>query len=116
MLNLYAIEGYSHPEIAQLLGIAEGTSKSQLARARQLLARRLHLAQSKLCQPWRKLLKTPTTPATRCWPRCGSAWATTARPRHPVRGRASGSACPPLRSRGGGARGPCCSCWSCYLL
>ncbi len=44
VLNLYAIEGYSHPEIAQLLGISEGTSKSQLARARQLLAHRLRLA------------------------------------------------------------------------
>jgi RNA polymerase sigma-70 factor (ECF subfamily) len=50
VLNLYAIEGYSHPEIAQLLGIAEGTSKSQLARARQLLAQRLCLAKPKLCQ------------------------------------------------------------------
>lgn len=44
VLNLYAVEGYSHQEIAQLLGIAEGTSKSQLARARQLLAHRLRLA------------------------------------------------------------------------
>ena len=43
VLNLYAIEGYSHAEIAQLLGISEGTSKSQLARARQLLAQRLRL-------------------------------------------------------------------------
>ncbi|QKG54407.1 RNA polymerase sigma factor [Hymenobacter sp. BRD67] len=50
VLNLYAIEGYSHAEIAQLLGIAEGTSKSQLARSRQLLAQRLHLAKPKLCQ------------------------------------------------------------------
>ena len=44
MLNLYAVEGYSHQAIAQLLGISEGTSKSQLARARQLLAHRLRLA------------------------------------------------------------------------
>jgi RNA polymerase sigma-70 factor (ECF subfamily) len=35
ILNLYAVEGYSHAEIAELLGISEGTSKSQLARARQ---------------------------------------------------------------------------------
>ncbi|MBC7449127.1 MAG: sigma-70 family RNA polymerase sigma factor [Hymenobacteraceae bacterium] len=41
VLNLYAIEGYSHSEIAALLGIAEGTSKSQLARARALLAKKL---------------------------------------------------------------------------
>jgi RNA polymerase sigma-70 factor (ECF subfamily) len=47
VLNLYAIEGYSHSEIAQLLGISEGTSKSQLARARQLLAQRLRLANYK---------------------------------------------------------------------
>ena len=44
VLNL-AIEGYSHPEIAQLLGISEGTSKSQLARARQLLAHRLRVTE-----------------------------------------------------------------------
>jgi RNA polymerase sigma factor (sigma-70 family) len=44
VLNLYAVEGYSHQEIGQLLGISEGTSKSQLARARQLLAHRLRLA------------------------------------------------------------------------
>jgi RNA polymerase sigma-70 factor (ECF subfamily) len=31
---LYAIEGFSHAEIAEMLGINEGTSKSQLARAR----------------------------------------------------------------------------------
>ena len=41
MLNLYAVEGYSHREIGELLGIAEGTSKSQLARARRLLETRL---------------------------------------------------------------------------
>jgi RNA polymerase sigma factor (sigma-70 family) len=34
VLNLYAIEGYSHAEIADMLQINEGTSKSQLARAR----------------------------------------------------------------------------------
>jgi RNA polymerase sigma factor (sigma-70 family) len=51
VLNLYAIEGYTHPEIAQLLGISEGTSKSQLARARHLLAQRLGLAAPKICQP-----------------------------------------------------------------
>lgn len=41
VFNLYAIEGYSHKEIAELLGIDESTSKSQLSRARQLLRRRL---------------------------------------------------------------------------
>lgn len=37
IFNLYAIEGYSHREIADLLDISEGTSKSQLSRARQWL-------------------------------------------------------------------------------
>jgi RNA polymerase sigma factor (sigma-70 family) len=37
VFNLYAIEGYSHKEIAEQLNISEGTSKSQLARARQTL-------------------------------------------------------------------------------
>lgn len=41
VLNLYAIEGYSHQEIGELLGISEGTSKSQLSRARRLLEERL---------------------------------------------------------------------------
>ncbi|TGE29201.1 RNA polymerase sigma factor [Hymenobacter metallicola] len=41
VLNLYAIEGYSHAEIGELLGISEGTSKSQLSRARRLLEERL---------------------------------------------------------------------------
>ena len=34
VFNLYAIEGYTHQEIAKELGISEGTSKSQLSRAR----------------------------------------------------------------------------------
>jgi RNA polymerase sigma factor (sigma-70 family) len=37
IFNLYAIEGYKHHEIADLLSIAEGTSKSQFSRARQIL-------------------------------------------------------------------------------
>lgn len=37
VLNLYAIEGYTHKEIAMRLGISEGTSKSQLNKARNLL-------------------------------------------------------------------------------
>lgn len=37
VFNLYAIEGYSHAEIAEMLKISEGTSKSQLSRARSLL-------------------------------------------------------------------------------
>lgn len=37
VFNLYAIEGYQHKEIAHMLGITEGTSKSQYARARAIL-------------------------------------------------------------------------------
>jgi RNA polymerase sigma factor (sigma-70 family) len=37
VFNLFAIEGYQHKEIAEMLGITEGTSKSQYARARMLL-------------------------------------------------------------------------------
>jgi RNA polymerase sigma factor (sigma-70 family) len=37
VFNLYAIEGYSHKEIGEKLGISEGTSKSQLFKAKQML-------------------------------------------------------------------------------
>jgi RNA polymerase sigma factor (sigma-70 family) len=37
VFNLYAIEGYSHADIAKELNISEGTSKSQLSRARVIL-------------------------------------------------------------------------------
>ncbi|MBV6646737.1 MAG: RNA polymerase sigma factor [Cyclobacteriaceae bacterium] len=37
IFNLYAIEGYKHHEIATMLDISEGTSKSQYARAKSLL-------------------------------------------------------------------------------
>jgi RNA polymerase sigma-70 factor (ECF subfamily) len=45
VFNLYAIEGYSHKEIADRLGISEGTSKSQYSRARTLLQSCLALNQ-----------------------------------------------------------------------
>lgn len=38
---LYAIEGYTHSEIARMLDISEGTSKSQLYKARQVLQHQL---------------------------------------------------------------------------
>ena len=41
IFNLYAIEGYSHKEIADKLNISEGTSRSQYARARQWLKKRM---------------------------------------------------------------------------
>ena len=37
VFNLYAIEGFKHQEIAGMLGITEGTSKSQLSHARKML-------------------------------------------------------------------------------
>ena len=37
VFNMHVVEGYSHKEIADLLGITEGTSKSQLARAKGVL-------------------------------------------------------------------------------
>lgn len=41
VFNLYALEGYSHREIAKLLDISESTSKSQLRKARQQLQKML---------------------------------------------------------------------------
>jgi RNA polymerase sigma factor (sigma-70 family) len=41
IFNLYALEGYSHKEIAERLNISEGTSKSQVNRARQILQQSL---------------------------------------------------------------------------
>jgi RNA polymerase sigma factor (sigma-70 family) len=37
VFNLYVVEGYTHKEIADMLGISEGTSKSQLSRAKVIL-------------------------------------------------------------------------------
>lgn len=37
IFNLYVVEGYKHQEIGQMLGISEGTSKSQLHHARKML-------------------------------------------------------------------------------
>jgi RNA polymerase sigma-70 factor, ECF subfamily len=41
IFNLFAIEGYKHQEIAKMLCINEGTSKSQLAHARKMLQKQL---------------------------------------------------------------------------
>ncbi len=43
VFNLYAIEGFSHKEIGEMLNINENTSKSQLSRARSLLQSRIML-------------------------------------------------------------------------
>ena len=41
VFNLFAIEGYSHREISKMINISEGTSKSNLSRARAILQRRV---------------------------------------------------------------------------
>ena len=41
IFNLVAIEGYSHAEVAQTLGIQESTSRSQLTKARRWLCEQL---------------------------------------------------------------------------
>ncbi len=43
IFNLYAIEGYKHQEIASMLKINEGTSKSQLSHARKMLQQQINL-------------------------------------------------------------------------
>jgi len=42
VINLYIVEGYSHKEIADMLGISESTSKSQLHKARQVLQKMIN--------------------------------------------------------------------------
>ena len=51
VFNLYAMEGYNHKEIGELLGITEGTSKSQYSRARVVLQTKL----ARLSSPVRPL-------------------------------------------------------------
>jgi RNA polymerase sigma-70 factor (ECF subfamily) len=41
IFNMYVIEGYKHHEIADLLGISESTSKTQLMKARKVLMKKL---------------------------------------------------------------------------
>lgn len=43
VLVMFAVEGFSHKEIAEMLGISENTSKSQLFKARKQLHEQLHL-------------------------------------------------------------------------
>lgn len=42
VFNLFAIEGYSHKEISEMLEITESTSRSQFTRAKQLLQRKIN--------------------------------------------------------------------------
>lgn len=48
VFNLYALDGYSHKEIAEMLSISIGTSKSNLARARMILKNKVELYKSSL--------------------------------------------------------------------
>ena len=41
VFNFYAIEGYSHKEIGEMMGIKVGTSKSNLSRARDILQQKV---------------------------------------------------------------------------
>ncbi len=43
VFNLFAIEGYSHREISEMINISEGTSKSNLSRARTILQKKVNL-------------------------------------------------------------------------
>ncbi|MCF6168075.1 RNA polymerase sigma factor [Lutibacter sp.] len=45
VFNLYVLDGFSHKEISKMLHIAEGTSKSNLARARAILKNKIELHQ-----------------------------------------------------------------------
>jgi RNA polymerase sigma factor (sigma-70 family) len=45
VFNLYALDGYSHKEISEMMLIAEGTSKSNLARARAILKQKIEIHQ-----------------------------------------------------------------------
>lgn len=48
VFNLYVLDDYTHKEIAELLKISEGTSKSNLSRARKILKEKLEIHQKKL--------------------------------------------------------------------
>lgn len=47
VFNLYVLDGYSHKDISGMLGIAEGTSKSNLSRARLILKDKVESSQQK---------------------------------------------------------------------
>ncbi len=53
VFNLFAIEGYSHKEIAEKLNISEGTSKSQFSRAKKLLQEQILKEQMKHYEKYR---------------------------------------------------------------
>ena len=51
VFNLFVLEGLSHQEISDTLGISEGTSKSNLSRARKILKEKLLLKEKRESQP-----------------------------------------------------------------
>jgi RNA polymerase sigma factor (sigma-70 family) len=59
--NLHVIEGYSHPEIATMLGIATGTSKSNLAKARAILRKSIQSSTMTANQLYRNALSAKHT-------------------------------------------------------
>jgi RNA polymerase sigma-70 factor (ECF subfamily) len=48
VFNLYVLDGYAHKEVADMLGITEGTSKSNLARARAILKTKVEAYQKQI--------------------------------------------------------------------
>lgn len=47
VFNLFVMEGYKHKEIASMLGISEGTSKSQFSHARRILKEQINILKNK---------------------------------------------------------------------
>ena len=54
VFNLYAVEGYSHKEIGDMLDISENTSKSQLSKARKALRDKLDKNELLYKEQWKK--------------------------------------------------------------
>lgn len=59
VFNLYAVEGYSHKEIADLLDITESTSKSQLSRARLALQKKIKIMNPVIYEHYSNKLVNP---------------------------------------------------------
>jgi len=45
IFNMYAVDGYSHKEISEMLNISSGTSKSQLSKARKMIQKQIEISQ-----------------------------------------------------------------------
>jgi RNA polymerase sigma factor (sigma-70 family) len=53
VFNLYVLDNYSHKEISEMLGISEGTSKSNLSRAKKILKEKIEL-KNNIVEPIKK--------------------------------------------------------------